>query len=151
MIEFKTVDDVLDFAIAEEENAAAFYLRLADFAQSAGIRDLLKEFADEELGHKAKLLAIKDGRFPSFPSEKVMDLKIADYLVEVSPRENLDYREALTIGMKKEKAAFRFYSKLAEYAEDPVLKDVFQGLAQEEAKHKLRFEIEYDENILTED
>jgi hypothetical protein len=31
---------------------------------------------------------------------------------------------------------------------DPGLQRVFKGLAQEEAKHKLRFEIEYDDHVL---
>ena len=39
---------------------------------------------------------------------------------------------------------------LAEMAETDEIRQLFLGLAQEEAKHKLRFEIEYDENILTE-
>jgi rubrerythrin len=52
--------------------------------------------------------------------------------------------------MKKEKEAFRLYTTLADFTDDPILKDTFHGLAQEEAKHKLRFEVEYDDNILTE-
>ena len=39
---------------------------------------------------------------------------------------------------------------LAERVDDENLKNLMLGLAQEEAKHKLRFEIEYDERILGE-
>jgi rubrerythrin len=81
---------------------------------------------------------------------KVQDLKIGDYLVDQKPNPELDYQEALILAMKKEKAAFRLYSDLADVTEDEKLRQVFQALAQEEAKHKLRFEIEYDDNILTE-
>ena len=52
--------------------------------------------------------------------------------------------------MKKEKAAFRMYSSLAERAENPEIRKVFLMLAQEESKHKLAFEIEYDDYILKE-
>jgi rubrerythrin len=52
--------------------------------------------------------------------------------------------------MKKEKAAFKLYTDLATSVSDENLRSVFKMLAQEEAKHKLRFEIEYDENILSE-
>ena len=52
--------------------------------------------------------------------------------------------------MKKEKKAFRLYTNLAETCGDDNLEKVFLGLAQEEAKHKLRFEIEYDDYIMTE-
>ena len=51
---------------------------------------------------------------------------------------------------RNEKSAFRLYSDLAASVDDNQLKLTFLGLAQEEAKHKLRFEVEYDENILAE-
>jgi rubrerythrin len=52
--------------------------------------------------------------------------------------------------MKEEKAAFRLYTDLAERTPDPAIRQTFLSLAQEEAKHKLRFEIEYDDYILKE-
>jgi rubrerythrin len=80
-----------------------------------------------------------------------MDMKIGDYLVEVNKsREDLTYQESLIIAMKEEKAAFRLYLDLANRTEDARLKKTFLMLAQEEAKHKLRFEIEYDDYILKE-
>jgi rubrerythrin len=50
--------------------------------------------------------------------------------------------------MKQEKAAFRLYTDLAASTDDDAVRDLFLGLAQEEAKHKLRFEVEYDEDFL---
>jgi rubrerythrin len=50
----------------------------------------------------------------------------------------------LVIAMKKEKAAFRLYTNLASIATSEALRDVLTKLAQEEAEHKLRLEIEYD-------
>jgi len=83
--------------------------------------------------------------------QKVADLKIGDYLVAVEPIEGeLDYQKALIIAMKKEKAAFRLYTDLAGKVDDRGIRDLLLGLAQEEAKHKLRFEIEYDDMILAE-
>lgn len=52
--------------------------------------------------------------------------------------------------MKKEKAAFRLYNDLASTVKDRALRETFLALAQEEARHKLRFEIAYDEEILRE-
>lgn len=52
--------------------------------------------------------------------------------------------------MNKEKASFRLYTNLSERAPNAELKNLFLMLAQEEAKHKLRFEIEYDEYVLKE-
>ena len=79
----------------------------------------------------------------------IQDMKLADYMVEVEPSPEMDYQAALVIAMKQEKAAFRLYSDLAAKSADPGLKELLLELAQEEAKHKLRFEVEYDEYILT--
>ena len=108
------------------------------------------DFAREEKGHKAKLLAIKQGTLMLKAGGKVSDLKIGDYLVEVQPGPATDYQSALVIAMKKEKAAFRLYTDLAAAADDDAIQETFQALAQEEAKHKLRFELEYDDYVLTE-
>jgi rubrerythrin len=78
-------------------------------------------------------------------------MKIGDYLVDVNKsRDDLSYQESLIIAMKEEKAAFRLYTDLAGRIADPAIKETFLMLAQEEAKHKLRFEIEYDDYILKE-
>ena len=42
------------------------------------------------------------------------------------------------------------YLDLAAKAPNEEISAIFSSLAQEEAKHKLRFELEYDESILRE-
>jgi rubrerythrin len=146
-----SVDEILDFAIGQEEEAARFYTDLAQRIAKPGMRKVFEGFAREELGHKAKLVAVKDGRLLVPAAEKVMDLKIADYLTEVEASPGMRYQDILVLAMKREKAAFKMYSDLAATTEDQGLRDTFLALAQEEAKHKLRFEIEYDEQVLAED
>ncbi len=46
--------------------------------------------------------------------------------------------------MKKEDTSVKLYTDLAKMVQDEELKDTFLLLAQEEAEHKLRFELEYD-------
>ena len=149
MTEWKSADDILDFAIDNEQHAIDFYRELAAKATKPEVRDLFEEYATEEVGHKTKLEAVKAGKKLNSLAEKVIDLKLSEYLVDVEPTSNLDYQSALIIAMKREKAAFRLYSKLAARL-DGELRELFLRLAQEEAKHKLHFEIEYDEHILTE-
>jgi rubrerythrin len=148
MANLNTVDDILNFAIKEEEGAAEFYTGLAAKA-SPEMKGVFEAFAAEEKGHKAKLLDIKGGKSILAAKESVVDLKIADYLVEVTASPHMSYRDALILAMKKEKAAFRMYSDLAARTQG-ALKETFLGLAQEEAKHKLRFEVEYDDDFLKE-
>jgi rubrerythrin len=145
MREWLSVDDVLDFAIGEEEGAIAFYSALAERAKSTGMRKAFLEFAHEEMGHRDRLLAVKRGEGFEPSGRPAGDLKIGDYLVDVVPKPDMSYQEALILAMKKEKAAFRLYSDLAVVTADEETRSVFQALAQEEAKHKLRFEVEYDD------
>jgi rubrerythrin len=150
MKEFKSVDEILDFAIGEEEASAGFYRVLAKKMDRPWMKEVFGEFAREEDGHKAKLLKFKSGEVPVPPQEKVLDLKIGDYLVDAEMNPEMDYQQALMVAMKKEKAAFRMYTALAGAADDKNARTLLQSLAQEEAKHKLRFEIEYDDVILRE-
>jgi rubrerythrin len=150
MKEFKDINDILDFAINSEQEAVEFYTRLASNAKNADMKNVFEQFAKEEIGHKAKLTKIKNEGIFSMPAEKVADLKISDYIVSVKATPDMSYEEALVLAMKKEKAAFKLYSNLAAKAPNDDMKKLFLGLAQEEAKHKLRFEVEYDDNVMSE-
>jgi rubrerythrin len=146
--QWNSIDDALVFAIGEEQAAADFYTRLANSAQVPGMKKALEEFAQEEMMHKAKLEAIRAGGIFISTPRTVPDLKIADYTIDISPDVDLDYRSALIVAMKKEKAAYKLYTDLAANAPNEALKRTFLTLAQEEAKHKLRFEVEFDDMMI---
>ncbi len=150
MEEFKSIDDILEFAIASEQEAVVFYSGLAEQAKNADMKAVFEQFAKEEMGHKSRLIKIKDEGTFEVKNEKISDLHIADYLVDVEVKPNMSYEEALVVAMKKEKSAFKLYTHMAAKAPNSDLKNIFLSLAQEESKHKLRFEIEYDDFILRE-
>ena len=150
MKEWSSVDDVLDFAIGNEQKAIDFYTEMAGKVQSPHVKKMFEDNAKEEMGYKSKLEAVKSGKKLLNAEKKVLDLKLSDYLVDVEADKNLDFQAALILAMKREKAAFRLYTDLAGQTDDAGLKETFLGLAQEEAKHKLRFEVEYDDEILKE-
>jgi rubrerythrin len=150
MQEFGTIDQILDFAIGKEQEAADMYSGLAKVAAQQDMRDVFQQFAAEELGHKAKLLNFKKTGETLVQPAKVADMKIGDYLIDVEIEEHLSYQKALILAMKLEKAAYKLYYELALVADNASFKQLLMVLANEEAKHKLRFEIEYDENILKE-
>jgi rubrerythrin len=114
------------------------------------MRETFIQFAREEVGHKARLQKIKDERLFDLTDEKVQDLQIADYVVSAKPTPDMKYADALVLAMKKEKAAFKLYTNLAQRTDNQEIKKVFQNLAVEESKHKLRFELEYDEFVMRE-
>jgi rubrerythrin len=147
-MDFNTTDDILDFAIQREVEAAAMYRRLADEMARPGMQQVFLEFAAEEDRHKERLEKVKAGEVPAVSDDKVQDLKIADYALPPQVSSKMTYPEALRLAMQAEKSAFRLYTTLAERTTDGRMAAVFRSLAQEEAKHKLRFEIEYDEHVL---
>lgn len=56
----------------------------------------------------------------------------------------MDYKDLLLLGMEKEEASFRTYVNLVGQSQDEQSREVLLALAEEEVKHKLRFETEYD-------
>lgn len=150
MTAFESVDALLDFAIEKEEEANKFYLDLATKMEREHMKKVFEGFAAEEAKHKEKLTQVKTGKQLIPVENKITDLKIGDYLVDVEPTPDMSYQDALIVAMKKEKASFKLYSNLAQTTDDGNMQNLMWGLAQEEAKHKLRLEIEYDEVILTE-
>lgn len=150
MKDFTTVNDILDFAMNSEQESVDFYKDLAENATNEGMREVFNQFAQEEINHKARIMKIKDEGSFDLPGEKLHDLKVSDYMVSVKPHPDMNYQDALVLAMNKEKATFRLYMDLAEKAPTEEMKKLFLTLAQEESRHKLRFELEYDDYVLRE-
>ncbi len=150
MKKFQTVNEILDFAIENEQIAADFYFKLADSSKDKSIRETFTLYANEEIGHKEKLIFIKKEGVFQLEEQSILDMKVADYVVRQAASPDMNYQDALILAMKREKAAYRLYMKLASKTDNAQLKELFIGLAQEEAKHKMAFEIEYDDVILRE-
>ncbi|MFO7924544.1 MAG: ferritin family protein [Bacteroidales bacterium] len=150
MKQFSSVDDILDFAIGLEQDAVDFYKELAKNALTPDMKKVFEQFAREEIGHKARLTEVREHGLYETENHKIADLQIADYLVSIKPSPGMSYRDALVLAMKREKAAFKLYTDLSERAPNQDMRSLFLSLAVEESKHKLRFELEYDEYILRE-
>ncbi len=147
-----SANEVLDFAIARETEAINFYRDLAAQADAPAMKKVFEDFAREEQGHRAKLEAVRRGEYSlATGAGPAPGLGLAEYLVEGEPTPDMSYADALVLAMKKEKAAYKLYLDLATLAQEEATKELFLALAGEEAKHKLRFEIEYDDYILKED
>ena len=150
MTHFQTSEEIIEYAMGEEQKAADLYTDIAEKTKSAAMKKVFLEYADEEKMHKKKLAEIKAGGKMTPADIQVQNLKIADYSVDVELGENPSYQDVLLFAMKQEKNAFKLYTDLAAICADQSLKEILLGLANEEAKHKLRFELEYDDCILAE-
>lgn len=145
MSDFAADTEILELAIAREVDANRFYLSLAGRITNPEMRKVFEDLAVEELEHKAKLEleVMKEGRVLSADHETVGLLeKGAEELGQ--GRIDMSYKEMLVVAMKKEETSFRLYVDLAGRVTDPNSKETLLALAEEEAKHKLRFEVEYD-------
>ncbi len=148
MTNLNNLEEILDYAIAMEQAAVDLYTKIAGNASTEHNRQLFLSFAQEERGHKIKLENVKTGKIVIGSTDKIQDLKIADYANDVEITDNSSYQDILMFAMKQEKQAFRLYTDLADRSESDEIKNFFLALAHEEANHKLRFEIEYDEHVL---
>jgi rubrerythrin len=149
-INFDSVDDILDFAIEKEQDAQKFYTEWSDKVKNPAIGNMLKELALQEKGHEEHLKRVKVRGELKASEKHIVDLKIADYLVDIIPSEDMDYQQALTIAMEREQSSVNLYKTLAKLAPNEEIQNLFLNLVEEEVQHKVRLEDEYNENILRE-
>ena len=143
MEEFES-DDILKFAIDREAQANRFYVALSERMADDEMREVFEILAAEELEHKALLELEVMKRGTVVASEEMMGRFEADGVADVATVLHMDYKSALAIGIDKEGASFRLYADWVVMAEDDEQREILLSLAQEEAKHKARLEIEYD-------
>jgi len=138
-------DEILEFAIAREMDANRFYITLAERVENPEMRKVFEDLAEEELEHKAKLEleVIKSGKVVQ-EAKETADFESYDCMTAIEPELDMDYRGMLVLAMEKEEAAFRTYVNLIPQIKDQQSREVLMSLAEEEVKHKLRFEVEYD-------
>lgn len=143
-----SMDEVVNFAIDREQKAMEFYEQCAGRAKNPGIKKFFQEMMDEERRHRDMLKELDTLQLDRVALDKVEDLRISDYLIDVKFKDDLTYQEALTLAMKKEEKAHAFYSAWKSKCMHEKTAKLFELLAQEEMKHKRRIETVYDEEIL---
>ena len=145
MAEMYPDEEIWQFAIDREIEAYYFFMALAERVASVEMRKVFEDLAGEELEHKEKLEleVMKTGKTVAVAQE----LKGSDKEYIISNTKallDMDYKDMLLLGMEKEEAAFRIYVNLASSIHDEKSRDVLLALAEEEVRHKIRFQTEYD-------
>jgi len=143
MARFDNFEEAMDFAIFKEIEARRFYLELAEWVEKQETAEVFEKLANEELAHKSRLEELKQGR-GWLEHDDVASLQVTDELETRKPKVNIGYVDALVLGIKREEASSKLYNDLAKRTSSPALKNVFGLLAEEEARHKLKLEVEYD-------
>ena len=148
---FKNFQDVLLFAIKQEEAAIAGYDELMEKTSLPGLKELLKELQTEEKHHKQLLEHTNTKGLDDYETHTVADLKISDYLVEDSLDPDSSFQDLLIFAAKKEKKAVDLYTSLMKKVGRPEIKKLFEFLIEQEKTHKLKLETEYENHVLQED
>ena len=152
-----TLDMVINRALNIEEQSYNLYISTIDMVEAQEAKAFLKELAAWELEHKAKLLAIMDNpeKMKEFSRDmpKVQDLKIVNYLEDVTLTDVSDYgyQKILIYVGKREQETYEYYDDLAKKLGDSNVGMFFARLASEELIHKNKIEKEYDQYVLQED
>lgn len=147
-----TIGEAIDFAIEKEAEMAAYYDQLAGLAERYGSRQTFDELAAMERHHKELLEKLDMEKVPEKTKHVTPDLKISDYLHDVKFSSDISYQDVLIMAMKAEEKSHKLYISLASnYETGSEIYRLFDFLAEQEAKHKLMIETEYEENVLKED
>jgi len=146
MEKFSSDQEILEYAISREVEAHYFFLALAGRVEDPRMRQVFEDLAAEELQHKAKLELeiIKVGK--TLPDQQMPPSRPeSDYIISDSDSLlDIDYEDMLLLGMEKEEASFRMFVNLIPNISDEESREVLLALAEEEIRHKLRFENEYN-------
>lgn len=148
---FDAFNEIIEFAIRNEEKAIYSYGSLAEIARTPGLKKLLLELQEEEKNHKKLLQEITKEKIESLEIREVTDLKISDYLVEEPSGSDMSFQDLLIFAAKKEQKAVEFYSDMESKVKNKELKKLLEFLVQQEKSHKLKLEEEYEKYVLEED
>jgi len=143
-----TTQKALDFAVAKEREAEAFYKEWSQKAKDPGVTALFAELAATECGHAEVLSRITRDEMIARGSVPVDKMGLAELLADVKATEKMGLQEAMILAVKREEVSVALYERLAGFhgEAEPLLR----ALAREERRHKQLLEAEYDEHILTE-
>ena len=147
-IKAKTDVELLQFAAIREIQAKNFYTSIAQHCQDVDIREIFKMLADEEVEHR-KLLELemmKRGIVVDLEKKALEEFKTEEYVIASDKQLiDIDLKDLLMLCVEKEDASFRLYVSMLAAVTDPASREVLFAVAQEEVKHKLRFQGELDE------
>jgi rubrerythrin len=146
-MKFESFEEIMTYAIEKEKEAALFYTDISRHEKLSGAKEIFESFAKEERKHQALLENFSKENVEHYKVEKIPDLKRSDYLVDLQYEPGMPYVDILRLAMKREEKAFKFYNDFGEQADKEDHQKLFQMLAQEEAKHKLKLETMYDDYL----
>ena len=136
---------VIEKAIANEEEANRFYLRLADAVGDKTARDTLLYLAKEEMGHKQYLERYRQESFINNATkiDEVPDCKVMEFVSSPGISYNMDSKEAYLLASARELNSYNLYVGMASIHPEGEVRNMLLKMANEELKHKEKVEYLY--------
>ncbi|UCE46886.1 MAG: ferritin family protein [Phycisphaerales bacterium] len=149
MEDITTIGEVLDFAIAREAEAVHFYMAMARRVTDSSTVKFFEDLVSEELEHKSRLEleVMKEGIVAR--TVGVVPETSADHL-PIDPAQvakQMGYTEALGLAIQKERRSFKLYVRLAGMVAEEELRETLVSLAEEEAKHLVMLQEQYENEM----
>lgn len=136
-----TYQQIIKDAIQAEIEAHQFYLQVADKVTDSHLREMFRAFADEELKHRRILEGFKEKPDMSIHFARVPDFHLSETVADAEALSlKMKPADAIALAMKKEEAAMRHYTQLADACDDVAQQKVFRELAAMERGHKVKME-----------
>jgi rubrerythrin len=145
-MEFKSIPEILRFAIGKEKASRQFYYDVAARVTDPITQSVFEAIGLEEQKHidALELELMKLGITVDVDAEFDENEKRWLKTVEMDEdAENMDFREAMLIAIQKEKASHQLYIQILGLIQQPEYRDIFRQLAEEEMRHIVQFEREY--------
>ena len=146
-MEFKSIQEILEFALTKEEASVQFYRDLASRVTHSATKALFETLIRNEQQHIQTIrLEINKQGFTVNAEEADKDsLYLWEERLEMDDEAcEMDFVDALVLGIQKERAAFRLYAQLLGMTQDETFAKVLAELAEEEMRHVLQLEREYN-------
>lgn len=144
MKDFHTFDDVLDYAIHQEQSTQKFYSTLAEHNPDDHIRLFYRELVNQERLHEKKLSELKQRHY-NLNAPNIEKLRNRGYLKARPAQAKMTIEEAIQYAVSEEESTKLLYAALAEMSSQAELAALFRTLADQEQAHEDFFEAEYKE------
>ncbi len=136
--------NILEFLIVQKEKSHHFYKLIGSISKADDRKEAIEQMSHEEWKQKKQLQSIKETSSLSLPENLIINFPPSYFSLQFPVDTKVSLKKALQIAMNNEKAFFRFYNEMSEYAKG-LLKPVFHSFAIEASRRKLKIEIWLDE------
>ena len=147
-----TLEGALEKAIEQEQKSFEIYQRALKIVKNPSARKLLKELAEEELGHKHALeRALAGGTLALHGEEEKAgpSMNLTLFVQERPLDENASPQDALAFAMHDEKRSVDFYQQMSTQCSGAPMEEIFSEFHREETKHLARLEETYEKLFMS--